>query len=116
MTKKQKIWLAVFLAMFLVPEILWSPIFDFYYQLYQTDQSGGTHSFRQNFLDNSDNVNILKCIISFQLFGLLSSLLFLIKSNLNKIIKIIFISIFLLMILVVGFAVYFAFNFNPQIG
>ncbi len=26
MTKKQKIWLAIFGAMFLVPEILWSPI------------------------------------------------------------------------------------------
>jgi hypothetical protein len=27
MTKKQKIWLAVFGAMFLVPEVLWGPIF-----------------------------------------------------------------------------------------
>jgi len=28
MTKQQQIWLAVFLAMFLVPEVLWGPIFN----------------------------------------------------------------------------------------
>jgi len=33
MTKKQKIWLAVSLIMFLAPEFLWSPITNFFHEL-----------------------------------------------------------------------------------
>ena len=40
MTKKQKIWFAIFLAMFLVPEVLWSPVNDFYYELLQSGKTG----------------------------------------------------------------------------
>jgi len=41
MDKRQKIWLGIFGAMFLVPEILWSPMIDFYYQLILQSNSSG---------------------------------------------------------------------------
>ena len=57
MTKKQKIWLGVFLALFIVPEVLWSPVGNFVYEIMQSGNAGGTHPVRLNFLQVSDNVN-----------------------------------------------------------
>lgn len=69
MTKVQKIWLSVFLAMFLVPEILWSPVGNFWYEWFQTNKSGGTHPFRETVLENSSNINFLLLVLFIQLFG-----------------------------------------------
>ena len=117
MTKNQKIWFAVFLAMFLVPEILWGSIVDFYYQLSQTSQSGGTYPLRYNFLTNSDNVGILKLVMLIELVGLACSFIVLLLARINnKVVKTLVFLIFATLLLIVGFAVLFAFNFNPQIG
>jgi hypothetical protein len=78
MSKAQKIWLGVFLAMFLVPEILWSPVGNFVYELFQTNQSGGTHPFRQTFLENSDNINSLSVVLFIQLFGIVITIIYLV--------------------------------------
>ena len=81
MTKTQKILAWIFGAMFVVPEILWSPVVNFYYELLQTSKSGGTHPFRYNFLQNSDNLNYLKFVIALQFVGLLLALIFVTKNK-----------------------------------
>lgn len=57
MTKKQKIWLAVFGAMFIIPEILWSPIFG----LWSIDKQ----------IFNLSNRVLLVAIMSLQFLGCL---------------------------------------------
>jgi hypothetical protein len=116
MTKNQKIWFAVFLAMFLVPEILWSPIGNFYYELLQTTKSGGTYPIRENFLTNSDNVDFLRFILLLQFIGALITLLIAFVSKLNKFAKYFIVILLFVIFLVVGFALYFSVSFNPQIG
>jgi hypothetical protein len=83
----------------------------------QSGQSGGTHSLRNNFLNNSDNIGILKLILLVQFLSLVTAFCILFVAKIDKkIIKIIGIIFFSIFILFAGFAVLFAFNFNPQIG
>ncbi len=77
MTKTQKIWLAVFLGMFLVPELLWSPVGNFIYELSIQAHSSSTRPFRDNFLQNSDNIYILYTVFTIQLIGLLITIIYL---------------------------------------
>lgn len=72
MTKKQKIILAVFLAMFIVPEVLWSPVGNTVYEL---TQSGNVIPFRHNFLMVSDNLVYFRMVNFIQFIGILSSLI-----------------------------------------
>jgi uncharacterized membrane protein YkgB len=81
MKKMQKVWLGVFLAMFLVPEILWSPVGNFVYELSQTSHGGGTHPFRQTFLENSDNINYLSTVLFIQLLGVFITFIYLLVLN-----------------------------------
>ena len=88
MTKVQKIWLGIFLAMFIVPEILWSPVGNFLYSMYKPSQQGSIQVLRNNFLLNSENINILSTVLFIQMAGLLFSGIFLVvvhKSIKNKI-------------------------------
>ncbi len=70
MTKVQKIWLGVFLAMFLVPEILFGLLF-------------GVITFNKNFVSNPDSHQGLTVISLVESCGLLFStvLIFKLKSN-----------------------------------
>jgi len=113
MAKKQKIWLGIFLAMFLVPEILWNPMVNFYYELFQ---SGDVHPLRNNFLTNADNFSILKFIMLAQFIGLAVSSFFIAKSRIRAIVKMLLSFLIILSILLAGFAVLFIFYNNPQIG
>ena len=107
----------IFIAMFALPEILWSPVGNFYYQLSQTSKSGGTHPFRDNFFQNSDNLNYLKFVIALQFVGLLLTLSFLIKNKYvaNKLIKYLFAILLIILLIIVGFALYFAMTFSINI-
>ena len=73
MTKRQKIWLTVFLAMFVVPEILWSPVGNFIYELYKNTG----FPFRLTILEKTDNINILSTVLFIQMLGLLFSSIYL---------------------------------------
>lgn len=117
LTKKQKIWTWIFLAMFLVPEILWSPISNFYFELLQTSKSGGTYPFRDNFLQNSDNLNYLKIVILLQFIGLLLSLILIIKNRkwMNKLWRYLLIALLFILFIITGFALYFVFSFSIDI-
>ena len=117
MTKTQKIWMWIFIAMFLVPEFFWSPVGNFYYQLSQTNQSGGTHPFRYNFLQNSDNLVYLKLVLELQVIGLLLLLFFLIKHKYinNKIARYLIYTLLIILLIIVGFVLYFTTNFSINI-
>lgn len=110
LTKKQKIWLWIFGAMFAIPEIVWSPVLNFYYEFWQSGWSGNVHPIRNNFLQNSDNLNYLKLIFFIQSIGLILFLISLIKNRksikLSNYLLLIVLSIIIL--LLVAFVLYFA--------
>ncbi len=113
MKKSQKIWLAISLSMFLLPELLWSSIGNFYYEFFQ---SGDVHPFRNNFLTNSENFGTLKFIFFVQFVGAILFLLLVLFKKINKLMKVFLLFFSLLLILIIGFVVLFAFYNNPRIG
>ncbi len=50
MRKSQKIWLCVLCVMFILPEIVWSPLLNFIYSLSATTVDGSTQVLRDSFL------------------------------------------------------------------
>ncbi len=117
LTKKQKIWLWISGALFLIPELLWSPISNLYYQLTQTSKSGGTFPFRYNFLQNSDNLNYLKFVVLLQFLGVLITLILALKNRVikNKVLKYFFIALLAILLLLTGFALLFVMTFTINI-
>ena len=117
MTKAQKIWLTIFGLMFLIPEFLWSPILNFYYELSQTGSSGGTHPLRYNFLQNSDNLIYLKFVVFIQLVAILLFSLSLVKvrKNLRAISYLILLGLSLIIFCSAFFVFYVISTFNPVI-
>ncbi|TSA46364.1 hypothetical protein D4R52_00695 [bacterium] len=81
MTKKQKVWFWIFFAMFIVPEVLWSPVGNYVYVFMKGE------FFRNNFLLSSDNRIWLIWTVSIQLVGVVSLLISLLWSKLYKQIK-----------------------------
>jgi len=110
MTKTQKIWMWIFGAMFLIPEILWSPVLNFYYEFLQTSKTSYVQSLRNGFLQNPDNINFLRITILVEFIGVLLFLFLLVKNKnlLRGTIKYILIILFLVLALVFGFALFSA--------
>ena len=71
MLKKEKIWLSIFSAMFLLPEILWSPIGNFVYSLVMPTVHGSSQILRNNFLFNSSSDSLYIIILLVQLIGII---------------------------------------------
>lgn len=118
MTKKQKIWLGIFLAMFVIPELLWSPVGNFYYELSQTSKSGGTYPFRDNFLQDSDNLSILKSVLLIQFIGFTLFVYMFWKHRQtvnNPYLRWMLILLFLAIFILSAFSAYFVFTFSPDI-
>lgn len=69
MTKIQKTYLGIFIAMFALPELLWSPVLNI---IYNTFQIGKNHPiiFRANFLSNELNYGIFIFILIIQIIGM----------------------------------------------
>ena len=115
MTKKQKIWFSIFLAMFLVPEALWSPVNSFYHDI-------GISPFEFRGLINSnnffgDNLTLIKAILCAQFVGLLIVFWIVSTTSFDKKIKKLTISAFLgLLILFVAYILVFAFVSDPHFG
>ena len=84
MSKKQKIWLGVFLAMFIIPELLWSPILNTLYELWQ---SGNVIPFRENFIMASDNLLYFRLVNFMQLVGIVFASVVLFKTSNKKFIS-----------------------------
>ncbi|OGE78169.1 MAG: hypothetical protein A2751_03345 [Candidatus Doudnabacteria bacterium RIFCSPHIGHO2_01_FULL_46_14] len=93
MTKKQKIWLILGLALFVVPEIVWGPTFGFFSL---TDS-----------LFKLDNRNLLLFVLFLQIVGSMISLKCLIKYTIKKgLLQWIFISVLALVTLKSVFVFY----------
>jgi len=117
MTKVQKTWLWVFGAMVVVPEVLWSPVINLYYEFFQSSYSGYVKPFNNNFLQNSDNLKYLKFVISLQFIGAVLFFMFWIinKKSVNSKLWfwiILFASLFV--VLVSFLAAAFIFTFHPD--
>ena len=69
MTKIQKIWLGVSAAMFLVPEVLWSPVGNLIYSLFAPTLNGNYQILRNSFLFDYKYENLLKIVLFLQLTG-----------------------------------------------
>jgi len=65
MSKMQKTWLWVFAGMFLIPEVLWSPVSNLCYELLNNNG----HPYRATFLTNPDNMAWLACVLFLQFLG-----------------------------------------------
>ena len=104
MTKVQKIWLWIFVAMFAIPEILWSPILTLFLPLFL----GGGYKFRDSFLFSGDiSPFVSTVVISIQFLAILSASILLYR-NRNKSIYKLFVFIFLFLVSIVTFiALYF---------
>lgn len=79
MTKTQKIWMWIFLGMLLVPEVLWSPLGNFYYELIKGQHVSNILPFRFNFLESADYVNMLRLVILIQTAGSILGLITILK-------------------------------------
>lgn len=73
MTKTQKILLWVGLALFIIPEILWSPTGNLVYAFSQNSNSPSL--LRETAIMNSGNVNYLNFVLSVQFVGVFLSFL-----------------------------------------
>jgi uncharacterized membrane protein YwzB len=115
MTKNQKIWFLIFLAIFAVPEVLWSPVNSFYRDI-------GISPFEFRGLINSnnffgDNLTLAKVILCVQLIGLLIGFWIVSISRFDKKLIKLSSSVFLgLLILFVAYILVFAFVSNPHFG
>ena len=103
MSKLQKTWLSLFAAMFLLPEILWSPVGNYIYELSQG--SGKIIALRSNFITTSTNYSFIwyGLVTLIQLLGLIGCLiyLFVIKKKYPKNQLLLNTSIFLAIILLI---------------
>lgn len=115
MTKTQKIWLYVFLAIFIVPEILWSPVVNILNSLLQSGQRY-PQEFRENFLLNNQNENLLRLTITIQLIGIALLLVSIIKNrkSINNILFWLLLIVISLVAIVTAFAFYLVVIFNPS--
>ncbi len=79
MTKKQKIWLVIFGAMFLIPEILWTGTVGkaVYYWVLGNSVKGGILSF--NLLVIPQSANLAKFIYLVEFIGILGSFIYIIN-------------------------------------
>lgn len=87
MTKIQKVWIWLLAAIFVVPEIIWSPITKIFVSLNEPTDNGHYKVFRQNFLDNYNNIGLWNGMVLLQLLGIIFLfiyLLFLRKRFNNK--------------------------------
>ena len=79
MTKLQKIWMWLSLAMFLVPEVLWSPIANYSYTFFQNNNSPKLLRTNVFFGSNDDFHLTLTIITLIQFIGLLTSAILVFK-------------------------------------
>ncbi|OGI75648.1 hypothetical protein A3C67_02535 [Candidatus Nomurabacteria bacterium RIFCSPHIGHO2_02_FULL_42_19] len=114
METKQKTWLWISLAMFVVPEALWNPILNFSYSFFEN--STNPIILRPNFLITPDYRNLVIFVIFIQLMGLISSLIIISKSNLTFSYKILLILLILFLIAVTGFVFFITFSLRHGIG
>lgn len=71
MTKIQKVWLWVSLVLFVLPEILWSPLGNFLYSFFMPLVHGSSQIWRDNFLLNSQFNSLYEIILLVQIASII---------------------------------------------
>ncbi|OGI64859.1 hypothetical protein A3H53_04795 [Candidatus Nomurabacteria bacterium RIFCSPLOWO2_02_FULL_40_10] len=66
----KKIWLLVSSILFILPEILWSPLGNFIYSLFVPTVNGSSQIWRNNFLLDSKFYSLYITILLIQLIGI----------------------------------------------
>ncbi len=122
MAKKQKIWLAVFLAMFLVPEILWPQSTIILYSwirevFFGISPVAGEFS-RFSIFSFNQLPQLSNALFLLKIFGLVSAFIYsLILFSKSKNVKILITNIIIALLLIVNlFYILFLINFSPRIG
>jgi hypothetical protein len=122
MAKKQKIWLAVFLAMFLVPEILWPQSTIILYSwirevFFGISPVAGEFS-RFSIFSFNQLPQLSNALFLLKMFGLVSAFIYsLILFSKSKNVKILITNIIIALLLIVNlFYILFLINFSPRIG
>ena len=122
MTKKQKIWLAGFLAMFLVPEILWPQSTIILYSwirevFFGISPVAGEFS-RFSIFSFNQLPQLSNALFLLKMFGLVSAFIYsLILFSKSKNVKILITNIIIALLLLVNlFYILFLINFSPRIG
>jgi len=118
MTKIKKVWLGIFLAILVLPEILWSTIGNLLYPFFVPAKGGSYPELRPNFLMNTGNKNLWAYIIGIQFLGILAATVvwFLARKSISS--KTLFWIVFVLMALLTLFmfiAFYFQLTFRPNL-
>ncbi len=78
MTKKQRIGFWSILGLFILPEVLWSPVGNFIYSLLKPPVNGSVQVLRNNFLLTNKYDNFFSAVLFIQLLGLFASAVYLI--------------------------------------
>lgn len=115
MKKKQKVWFLIFMGMFIISEILFSPMISFVSFLFGINfpPMVMSHILGEQFFYGDQNLVFIALII--EILGLLGLLFFNIKFN-NKKYKILITIILFLLLVVTSFIFYFAFTIRNGIG
>ena len=115
MTKKQKVWLGIYLVVLIVPEVLWSPVGNTLYSFFQSGKIV-PQVFRSNFLLEYKYESLFKIIIIMQLISIMLILFYTIKyrKNIRNLVFWPFILICLLLAIITTFVFYLIVIFSPS--
>ena len=114
MEKIKKISLGLSFLLFLVPEILWSPLLNMGIAILKN--SNTTVFWRPNFLTNPDNVNNLLVILFVQIIGVLVSIIFGFKIKMNFALKVALLSFLIILFIIICLIFAFVFALRHGIG
>ncbi|HOI97456.1 MAG TPA: hypothetical protein PLA19_03055 [Candidatus Pacearchaeota archaeon] len=118
MDRRQKVWLGIFGAMFLVPEILWSPMISFIYILIYPGEFYDL-PLLFNLLPPFQNNLIAGMIEILQFVGLICFSFLFVKYKENDFLKILILTLTIPLVLISGFIALMGFYYilnSPQIG
>lgn len=113
-TKKEKTLLWISSGLFIIPEILWSPIINIINDLFQN--TNNTIIFRPNFLTNPNNINLLILVLSIETISLLINIFLITKISIKKSVKIFLFLILIILSMIACLATYLAFSLRHGIG
>lgn len=99
---------------FLIPEVLWSPIINLCYSLLKPTINGSSQIWRDNSLMNSNVLLLL--VLGIQFLGILGCLIFILRSDLTKVIKVILGLLLIVLIIFTGILLILMFSIRHGIG
>jgi len=116
MTRKERSFFLFFLSLFVIPELLWSPVVNFYNSFYLSTKTSSAFPWRDNFLQDSDNLYLLKLVLFIQTIGIVLGLIYLIKKySYNKVLKSLFVILLTFLAISTALSFYFALTFRFDI-